>query len=488
MKGALLLPLAVTAAAFIIPEESVAAQLQIEPKDGLDVWEQLSESAEHLWSAADRTFSDVVQKSHNALDEALAAASETGKKAKESIRSWTSMPSQSWFDSAVATDAIDFLEGTEDHHRDHDHDHCGRGHHGHHGHDGCKPNMTVYQLIKKSKYTTKLAKLIDEEADLVAALNSTAANYTVFAPTDHAFEKIPEHGKKPSPELIKKTLLYHVSPDYYPAGRVLISHTIPTLLKEKTLGDYPQRIRFGLGLKGLELNFYSRIIAVNVFATNGVIHGIDDVLFIPPETLDLIEYLPGEFSTLQLALLKTGLWHDFKNTAQAGGTFFAPSNFAFQKLGPKINAFLFSEHGLKYLKAILKYHVVGNQTLYSDAYYDTKSDDASTDDYGRIPKGYFHIDLPTLLGGRPVGVDIARYGGFISIKLNGFVTVTVQDGIAKDGVVHMLSNVLIPPKKIGDGDDDDHHHHDDSLRADESLSVEQLKERLAPYFARSDEL
>ena len=67
---------------------------------------------------------------------------------------------------------------------------------------------------------------------------------------------------------------------------------------------------------------------------------------------------------------------------------FAPSNFAFQKLGPRINAFLFSSYGLKYLKALLKYHVVVNQTLYSDAYY--KADDKDVEETG-IPKGYFHV-------------------------------------------------------------------------------------------------
>lgn len=62
----------------------------------------------------------------------------------------------------------------------------GHGHHGHHD----KPNRTVYELITESKYTTKLAKLVNEYDDLVEALNGTSANFTVFAPTDRAFEKV----------------------------------------------------------------------------------------------------------------------------------------------------------------------------------------------------------------------------------------------------------------------------------------------------------
>jgi uncharacterized surface protein with fasciclin (FAS1) repeats len=100
----------------------------------------------------------------------------------------------------------------------------------------------------------------------------------------------------------------------------------------------------------------------------------------------VIQLLPSEFSTLELGLHKTGLFKDFENTAQAGGTFFAPSNFAFQKLGPKINAFLFSHYGQKYLKGLLKYHVISNTTVYSDAYYPS-SDSQPTD----IPKGSYHV-------------------------------------------------------------------------------------------------
>jgi uncharacterized surface protein with fasciclin (FAS1) repeats len=134
------------------------------------------------------------------------------------------------------------------------------GHHRPHKHH----NLTVYQLIAGSKYTTKLAKLINEYPDLVETLNGTAANYTVFAPTDKAFEKIPEGHKKPSKELIKKVLAYHVSPNFYPAGRILVTHTIPTALGEDALGGEPQRLRVGLGFKGLAVNFYSRVIAVDI--------------------------------------------------------------------------------------------------------------------------------------------------------------------------------------------------------------------------------
>jgi len=302
----------------------------------------------------------------------------------------------------------------------------------------------------------------------VKLLNGTKANYTVFAPTDKAFEKIPKHGKKPSKEFIKDLLLYHVSPEFYPVGRVLHSYTIPTLYEPSSLG-HPQRLTVRTGFHGLAINFYSKVVAVNIFGTNGVIHGVDSIILPPPKVVNIIDLFPTEFSTLTLGLKKTGIFEKMNTTAHTGGTFFAPSNFAFKKLGPKINAFLFSKFGTPYLKALLKYHIVVNQTLYSDAFYDATSDDIET----QRPGGYFHFDLPTALKDRSLAVDVTRYGPFISIKINGFTRVTVHDGVAKDGVIQVIGDVLIPPKKLPGSKDLVYWE-------GEEMSEEEFKERLDP--------
>jgi len=191
--------------------------------------------------------------------------------------------------------------------------------------------------------------------------------------------------------------------------------------------------------------------------------------------LKIIELLPGEFSTLQLAFLKTGLLDDKSHHENyTGGTLFAPNNWAFQKLGPRINAFLFSKYGEKYLKALLEYHIVANQTLYSDAFYGAKSDDVEQED---IPKGHYHLDLPTLLKDKSLSIDVARWGGWITIKINGFSSVAVQDGIARDGVIQVLSSVLIPPKTPGG-----------AAYMGEELDLEDFKERLLPFVAKQQEL
>lgn len=262
-----ILPLVAITTAFVIPDEQITNQIIVESQSQSNskTWlDKISETKDDVLSHVEKSFNDAVTFGENAFDNAMDTLSEAGQKAQNVIECHHSMSKfdiSGWLDSAVSTvEDIDIFN--------HAHEkppHEKLPHHPknpHYGHG--KPNKTVYELIASSKYTTKLAKLINEYPDLVATLNGTEANYTVFAPTDKAFEKIPENHKKPSKELIKAVLDYHVSPDFYPAGRVLVSHTIPTTLKESRLGDEPQRLRVGLGLKGLAVNFYSRVVAVNI--------------------------------------------------------------------------------------------------------------------------------------------------------------------------------------------------------------------------------
>lgn len=419
----------------------------------------------------------LINNAQNVLDDAFSKVKDGAKDVYGKIHH-AGCDVESWLEGSQFDDSVVNFEEDYDHPHHPPHDgpphhgppHHGRPHHPHGPHDE-KPNRTVYELINESKYTTKLAKLINEYDDLVQLLNGTKANYTVFAPTDKAFEKIPKHGHKPSKEVLKDILLYHVVDDFYPAGRVLHSYTIPTLYTpEKNLG-HQQRLTVRVTLKGPAINFYSRLVAVNIFGTNGVVHGVDSILVPPPNVASIVDLLPGEFSTLELGLVKTGLFEKINSTdyPHEGGTVFAPSNFAFQKLGPRVNAFLFSKYGEKYLKALLEYHMVVDQTLYTDAFYDHTGKDENVN--GRPP--YYHYDLPTVLDDKYLAVDVTRYGPFVSIRINGFSRVTVHDGVASDGVIQVVSNVLIPPKNAASGEQ--------VFWQGEELDVEDFKERLAPF-------
>ncbi|EWC48823.1 hypothetical protein DRE_00128 [Drechslerella stenobrocha 248] len=305
-------------------------------------------------------------------------------------------------------------------------------------------NETIWQLISKSNYTKKFAEYVAEFEDLVTLLNSTVANYTVFVPTDRAFDNVEKHihNKHPSKEKIKQALTYHITNEPFPIFKLLLSHTIPSALHSDQLGG-PQRLRIGLGPHGFAVNFYSHIVAGNIFASNGVIHGVDNILIPPPDVEVILSLFPTQFSTFSLAAHLTNLKADLPAVTR-GGTLFAPPNSAWERLPRKVNAFLFSPFGRKYLKALLQYHVVLNETLYSDAYYHPIAQEGEVQS---LPKGQYHVDLPTLLEGKHLSIDISRFGGFINIVINGQSVVRVQDGIARNGVIQVVKNVLIPPRK-----------------------------------------
>lgn len=440
MKSITLLPLAAVASAFVVPDAQVFAQLPVhEEQSHEDIsWFDWLHSADAIKSSA-----------HQAAD-ALSAGIED---AVHTLKGKFETEMESIFDEE------DYDFETEDKPR--------RGH--------CH-NETIYQLISKSKYTTKFAELVNEYDDIVQLLNSTSANYTLFVPVDEAFEHIPKDTKPPK-EFVEAVLKYHIGLGLYPAGRVLVTHTLPTALDEPLLGDKPQRLRTSVGLlSGVRVNFYSKVIAVDIGAKNGVIHAVKSILVPPPMVGRGLSLLPSKFSTLLLAFDKTNFTSYIHGIKMTGSTVFAPDNAAFSKLGPAANAFLFNtEKGLGYLKALLKYHIVPDETVYSDAYYSSSDSAGQRDDVGR---GHYHLDVPTLLGDKSIAIDVTRFAGLIRVKVNGYIPIVVQDGIAKNGVIHIPGRVLIPPHKHGEAG---------SEEVGAEMSVEELMARLEDYVDESEE-
>ena len=249
MKSGLLLSILGPSVAFVLPNEEVFNQLSIDDTIR-NVGGSISHVAEDVGGVLDAAFE-------------FAATS-----IYDSSRSVYSAYVDRWIYGGHISKQIGSVENLaptlpndEEFSLNHPHHH----HHHHHSHH-CS-NKTVYQLISESKYTTKLTKLINEYDDIVDVLNGTAANYTVFAPTDKAFEKIPKHGDhKPSKEFLKDVLLYHVSPEFHPAPEVLAAHTIPSLYREVDLGPQApaQRLSVQLTLRGVTVNYYVRVIAPNI--------------------------------------------------------------------------------------------------------------------------------------------------------------------------------------------------------------------------------
>ena len=136
-----------------------------------------------------------------------------------------------------------------------------------------QPSETIIDIINKGKHFTKLAAALK-----FTGLDKTLSKkglFTLFAPTNAAFDKIPKATLDQvltNKVLLTKILLYHVV-----AGKF----TTPDLLKLKTLKTAEGSDVKITNVKNVLRINRSRMAAKGVEATNGEIHVIG-LLLIPP--------------------------------------------------------------------------------------------------------------------------------------------------------------------------------------------------------------
>ena len=132
------------------------------------------------------------------------------------------------------------------------------------------PKNIVQTAVAAGQFTT-LVSLV-KKAGLAGALSGKGP-YTVFAPTDAAFAKVPKAtlaalGKDKA--ALKAVLLYHVVKGSVPASKVV------TLTSAKTL-DGGKAVKITVVGKTVKVNG-AKVVTADVKASNGIIHVIDKVL------------------------------------------------------------------------------------------------------------------------------------------------------------------------------------------------------------------
>ena len=132
-----------------------------------------------------------------------------------------------------------------------------------------KTRNIVDTAVAAGKFKT-LASLLTS-ADLAGTLQGKGP-FTVFAPTDAAFKKVPKatlDGLANDKAKLRSVLLLHVAAARLPASRVVKRSSIKTLNGQ----NVRVRVRGGKVFVGA-----ARVTSPDVKATNGVIHVIDTVL------------------------------------------------------------------------------------------------------------------------------------------------------------------------------------------------------------------
>ena len=139
------------------------------------------------------------------------------------------------------------------------------------------PKTIVDIAVADGRFTTLVAAL--QAASLVDTLSGEGP-FTVFAPTDDAFAKLPagtvEALLADIPQLTD-ILLYHVVP-----GKVMAADVLTLDGKEAATALEGKSIQIKIDGDKVMLNDTVMVVITDIIASNGVIHVIDAVL-LPPE-------------------------------------------------------------------------------------------------------------------------------------------------------------------------------------------------------------
>ncbi|MCW5769687.1 MAG: fasciclin domain-containing protein [Phycisphaeraceae bacterium] len=271
------------------------------------------------------------------------------------------------------------------------------------------PADIVTTAVGAGSFKTLAAALT--AAGLVETLQGPGP-FTVFAPTDEAFAKLPagtvENLLKPENKaLLTAILTYHVVP-----GNVMAKDVVK-LSNATTVNGQRIDIRTKDGKVMID---NASVTKTDIACTNGVIHVIDSVIL--PADKDIVDTAvnAGSFATLVTAVKAAGLVDTLKGPGPF--TVFAPTDEAFGKLPKETIASLLLPQNKEKLVSILTYHVIPGR-VYADQV--VKSPSATTVQGGKVS---FKVD-----GGKAMIND---------------ASIVATDIETSNGVIHVIDTVIMP--------------------------------------------
>ena len=229
--------------------------------------------------------------------------------------------------------------------------------------------------------------------------------FTVFAPTDEAFKKLPkgtvEALLKDLPKL-RSILKYHVVSGNVMAADVSKVSSVQTVLGQTASISTKKGVKVG----------EARVLKTDIAASNGVIHVIDSVLLPKADIVDVARKA-GSFKTLLTAIDAAGLSDALRGAGPL--TVFAPTDEAFAKLPEGALSGLLKDP--KKLRSILTYHVVPGRLLAKD-----------------IGK----LETAKSLQGSPISFRTSS-----PTTVNG-AAILKANIMAANGVIHVIDTVITP--------------------------------------------
>jgi transforming growth factor-beta-induced protein len=279
------------------------------------------------------------------------------------------------------------------------------------------PNQDIVQFLSAAPSLETISAAIDA-AGISSTLKGTGP-FTVFAPNDAAFEKLPEgvlEALIANPTVLAELISYHaISGEVYATD--LKSGSVETLLSGKS-------VIVNVSGSGVTLNSSSNVVGTDYYVTNGVVHIIDEILI--PEGFELPKNnLVGiAASTTDLSMLVEALtlFPDLVEVLSREGSFtvFAPTDDAFAALLAAIGQTSLEDVPESVIRSILEYHIITTNSIMSGDLSDGQTAEA--------------------VSGEQISVAINQDGVFISGS-----KVLTADIEANNGVVHIIEDVMVPP-------------------------------------------
>jgi uncharacterized surface protein with fasciclin (FAS1) repeats len=274
---------------------------------------------------------------------------------------------------------------------------------------------TVMDMIANSAIHSTLETALDT-ADLVETLSGDGP-FTVFAPTDEAFEALPEgalQGLLDDMPALTAVLLHHVH-----SGNVL-STDLSDGMEVPTLNGDTLMVTIDAGTVMIDM---ATVTEADIIGSNGVVHFIDMVLLPSTDEETVMSIISNSpiHTMLEEAIIAAD---DLAETLSGDGPFtvFAPIDDAFDSLPDGILENLLDNTEL--LSNLLLGHV-SDEEVYAEDLEDGMMITVLNDN-----------ELTVSIDGMTVMIDMA--------------TVTEADIIGSNGVVHMIDMVLLP--EVGDVD------------------------------------
>ncbi len=271
------------------------------------------------------------------------------------------------------------------------------------------PTEDELNIVETAEEAGDFSTLLSVATDLGLADVLSDEELTVFAPTDEAFEALPDGLlDELSEEQLTEIITYHLL-----AGAVL-SGEIDT--QQDATTEQGERILLQNEGGAVTINGSSSVTSADIEASNGVIHAVDEVL-LPAEFREagIIETAEenGNFTILLDAIEGAGL----TTTLQHLGPFtvFAPSDDAFNELGIETVESLSDEE----LADVLTHHVLD----------------------GEVPSSALEAQqsVTALNGG-----DLFITAENDEVTVNGSSNVFLADVETRNGTIHAVDEVLLP--------------------------------------------